>query len=122
MATLAGKSGYIAIGANTNFAFAMWTGDISTDALDTTTFSSGGYKENIAGLTGMKISARGPYNNTAMGLTSGNSYAVTLGMSASVTLTCTARLETISITTDVSKPVEVNISMQSTGSFTAAIV
>lgn len=120
MATLAGKSGYIALG-NTNYAFASWTADITTDAIDTTSFGSAGFRENLAGLTGAKVSARGPYNNTAMALASGSSYAFVLGMSASVTFNTTARIDSISVSTDVTKAVEVSITAQSTGSFTASI-
>lgn len=120
MAQLAGKSGYVALG-NTNYAFSMWTADFNTDAVDVTNFSSSGYHENIAGLTGAKITARGPFNSTAMAVTSGTSYAFTLGASGSVTYAVTARVTAIKLTTDVTKAVEVEISAESTGTFTAAI-
>src|SRR6185312_16571778 len=103
MGQLAGKSGYAALG-NSNFAFSSWTADVQVDVLDITNFTSGGFKENIAGLAGAKITARGPYNSGAMAITAGSTYAMVLGMSASVTFNTTARIETISVTTDVTKP------------------
>lgn len=120
MATLAGKSGSINLGAAA-YAFREWTVDMQTDAIDVTSFSSSGYKENIAGLTSAKISARGPFNSTAMAVTAGSSYAFVLFASGSVSYSINARITSIRVVTEVSKAVEVDISAESTGSFTAAI-
>jgi hypothetical protein len=121
MAVLAGKSGAISLGG-TAYAFGKWTADMSADILDVTVFTSSGYKANIAGLVGAKITADGPFNSTAMALTAGNSYAFVLTMDSGVTLTVTARVGNINVVTDVKDAVRVSISAESTGSFTAALV
>lgn len=120
MAFLAGKGGGVTVGVAV-WKLSSWTLDMQTDALDVTNFESSGYKENIAGLTSGRISARGPFDSTAMALTAGTSYTFTLEVSSTVSYTVTARVTNISTTTDVTRPVEVSITAESTGSFTASI-
>lgn len=120
MPTLAGKGGSISIGGS-NFAFRSWNAEFKTDPVDITSFSSGGYRENLDGLTSATISTRGPYLQGSMALTSGSSYALNLRVNTTVGFTCTARLTSIRIITEVDKAVEAEASFESTGSFTAAI-
>jgi len=120
MATLAGKSGSISIGGNA-FALSDWSIDMATEIVDTTVFTSGGAKENIAGLLSGKISASGPFNSTAMAIVSGTSYAFVLTMASGVAITVTARVSNINVKTDVKDAVRVNITAESNGSFTASL-
>ena len=120
MGFLAGKSGIITIGAAT-WKLSDWTIDMQTDALDVTNFSSGGAKENIAGLLSGKISASGAYDSASMALTSGTSYAFVLSMVSGTAITVTARVTNIQIKTDVKDAVRVSITAESTATFTAAI-
>lgn len=120
MAQLAGKSGSIGFGAS-NFALREWTVDMRIDPIDTTNFDSAGYKENIAGLIGATISARGPYNQGAMAVTGGSSYAFNLRVNSTTGFAVTARVTSIRLVTGVDNAVQVDISAESTGSFTAAI-
>lgn len=68
-----------------------------------------------------KITATGPFDSTAMALTSGTSYSITLGASATVTYAVTARVTNIKLITDVTKAVMVEVTAVSTGSFTPSI-
>lgn len=120
MAFLAGKTADVKIGA-TSYKFREWRINAKTDIIDTTNFSSSGYRENIAGLTGATIDLKGLLDSTAMAFTTGTSYVLILHSSVSVTLTVTARLETIATGTTVEGAVEANLTFQSTGSFTSAI-
>ncbi len=120
MGFLAGMSGSVTVGTAT-WKLREWSLDMRTDASDVTNFSSSGYRENIAGLTGGSISASGPFDSTAMALTSGTSYSFVLGASATINFTVTARVTSIRVSTTVERAVEVNISAETTGSFTAAI-
>ena len=120
MAFLAGKAGSIQL-AGTDYAFASWTADFKVEASDVTNFTSSGFKENIAGLGSATISARGAFNSAAMAVTAGNSYVFTLKASSTVSYSVTARVTSIKITTDVTKPVDVDISAESNGVFTPSI-
>ena len=70
MAFLSGKSGSVTV-ANASWKLREWSLDMRTDASDVTNFSSSGYRENIAGLTGGSLSMSGPYDSASMALTSG---------------------------------------------------
>lgn len=120
MAVLAGKSGSITLAAAA-YAFGKWTCDMGADILDVTSFASSGYKANIAGLVGAKITADGPFNSAAMSLTAGTSYEFVLTMGGAVNITVTARVGNINVVTDVKDAVRVSISAESTGVFTAAL-
>jgi predicted secreted protein len=120
MAQLAGKSGNFTVGASA-WELSEWTMDMATEAVDITNFNSGGYREVIAGLTDAKITARGPFNSTAMALTSGTSYSLVLAVSGSVSYSVTALVTNIKLVTEVSKAVMVEVSAVSNGSFTASI-
>lgn len=120
MGFLAGKGGSVTVGTAT-WKLREWSLDMKTDASDVTNFSSSGYRENIAGLTGASLSASGPFDSTAMALTAGTSYSFTLAVSNTVNFSVSARVTNIRVTTNVDRAVEVSISAESTGSFTPAI-
>ncbi len=121
MAFLAGKSGGVSVAAAV-WKLSEWTADMQTELVEVTNFESAGYHENIAGITKAEITAKGPFDSTAMALTAGTSYAFTLEASGAVTYAITARVSNIRLITNVAKAVEVEITATSTGSFTAAIV
>ena len=120
MAFLAGKSADVVIGV-TSYKFKDWRASMKGDIIDVSNFSSGGYRENIAGLVGATITLKGHLDSTAMAFTVTTSYTLLLKSSAGVTLTVTARLETIDHGAPVEGAVEVTLTFQSTGAFTAAI-
>jgi len=120
MAQLAGKGGSIAFGAS-NLALREWTLDMRVDPIDVTNFDSAGFKENIAGLTSAAISARGPYNQGSMAVTAGSSYAFNLRVNSTTGFAVTARVTSVRLVTGADNAVQVDISAESTGSFTAAI-
>lgn len=120
MAFLAGKSADVVIGAQ-SYKFREWRAPMKTDIIDTTNFSSGGFRENIAGLTSSTVTLRGLHDSTLMAFTSGNSYTLILKSSAAVTYTIIARLETLETGTTVEGAVEAILTFQSNGVFTAAI-
>jgi hypothetical protein len=120
MAFLSGKSGSVTV-ANASWKLREWSLDMRTDASDVTNFSSSGYRENIAGLTGGSLSMSGPYDSASMALTSGTSYSITLAASNTINFAVTARITNIRVSTSVERAVEVSVSAETTGSFTAAI-
>lgn len=120
MAFYSGKDGSFKVGAAA-WRLREWTLDMDTAAVDTTNFESGGFKENIAGLTGGTITARGPYDSAAMALTSGTSYTVTLTVGGLIDFAVPARVTKISLTTNVEGKAEVSITAETNGSFTASI-
>lgn len=120
MAFLSGKGGSVTVGT-ASWKLREWSLDMRTDASDVTNFSSSGYRENIAGLTGGSLSCSGPFDSTAMALTSGTSYSFTLGASNTVNFAVTARVTNIRISTTIERAVEVSITAETNGSFTAAI-
>jgi hypothetical protein len=121
MAFLAGKSGGITIGGAT-WKLSEWAVDMQSEAVDVTNFESAGYVENIAGLTKATITAKGKFDSTLMGATAGTSYAFSLEASGSLAYAVTARITSIKLVTEVSKAVEVEVTAESNGSFTASIV
>lgn len=120
MAFLAGKSADVVIGV-TSYKFKQWVASMKGDVLDVTNFGSGGYRENIAGLVGATVTLSGALDSTAMPFAVGTTYALILKSSSGVSVTITGRLETIEHTAAVDGSVDVSLTFQSTGSFTAAI-
>lgn len=120
MPVIAGKAGTVGVGAS-NYTFSSWTLDMKTDAVDTTSFDDGGYKTNVAGLTGATISARGPYNVSSTAMSAGTTYSFNLRVNSTVGFTMTARVTSLRVVTDVSRAVELEIAAESTGSFSASI-
>lgn len=120
MGFLAGKSGGLLVGA-AEWKVNEWTIDMGGELSDVTNFASGGYKENIDALTGANITFSGPFDSTAMTIAKGTSYSLTLKLSASVSISVTARVKNINVRTKVDDAVRVQITAESTGSFTAGL-
>lgn len=120
MGFLAGKSGGVTVGAAV-WKLSEWGMDVQTEAIDVTNFESGGFKENIAGLTSAALTFKGKFDSTAMAMTTGTSYSFVLEASGSVSYTVTARVTSIRLTTNVVGAVEVEGAAESTGSFTPSI-
>lgn len=120
MPFLAGKGGAVTVDTNA-WSLQEWSLEIQTNLIDVTTFTAGGYRVKLAGLTGARITARGPYDSGAMAMTSGNEYDFVLKVSNAVSFAVTALVGQIVIGTNVEGAAQVTVSAESTGSFTAAI-
>jgi hypothetical protein len=118
---LAGIAGAVKI-STTAFAFGKWKATMKNKLGDVSNFTGAGYEQWIAGLTGAKITAEGPYDEGNMPFTVGTSYALILQYTSGTTLNVTALCETIEPSVDVQNPQGITMTFQSTGSFTAAIV
>lgn len=123
MAVISGKSGYFQLTANTNYAFREWSLDMNVDLIDVTTLgATGGAKVNLDGLKQAKFSCRGPLDAGSMAVTAGTLYnTVLFAANSTVNYTANVRVGTIRVVTAVDRAVEVDISGESSGDFTAAI-
>lgn len=86
-----------------------------------TNFNSSPYQLLVAGILSATVYLEGPYNQGNMPFTAGTSYAWILGFTNSISLTVTAFIEEIGIDEDVEGSPRINITAQSSGSFTASI-
>lgn len=66
MAVQSGKAGSITIGAANELLFRSWTIDYNQEALEVTSYSSGGAREYAVGLTGWSGSAEGFVDGTTV--------------------------------------------------------
>jgi len=116
----AGKDASVQVGA-TNWKLSEYNLELDADILDTTNFGSGGYKENIAGLSFAKIQAKGPYYTGGSAMTAGASYTITITVGGAVTFAIPFRIGNIKVTGDVKGVQMVEFSGESNGSLTAAV-
>lgn len=120
MAFLPGKDGGLTVAAAV-WKINEWTLDMGGELSDVTNFVSAGFKENCDALTGANITFSGAFDSTAMAIAKGTSYALVLKMSATVSIAVTARVKNINIRTKVDDAVRVQVTAESTGSFTPSI-
>ncbi len=118
---LAGKTGFVTIGS-TSYSFAKWKSALKTALVKVTNFTTAGYQLLVAAITSATLTVEGPYNEGNMAFTAGVSYTWVLGFTTMVSLTISAFIEQISVDNDVEGAPRVEITAQSSGSFTAAIV
>ncbi len=121
---LSGKDAYVKLGSAA-YSFAKWTADIRTGAPKVNNFTSGGFDANVQGFTGATINLTGPYNEGNMPLTGGQTYVFHLGFitgAPGVELQITARVTSIKPTADAEGTVTLDVTAESTGSFTASVL
>jgi hypothetical protein len=120
-----GKTGSVSIGGSAQ-PLTDWSLEISSEPVDTTNFTSGGYEENMSGITRANITCSGPYDGLisayigdAGGLVTPFilSTGTTLGASpvTGPSFTINARVTSVSITQNVRGVAMVNITAQSNG-------
>lgn len=95
--------------------------DMENAVTEVTNFNSGGYAQYITGITDAKIDLSGPYDQGNTSLTLGGSVTVTVGYSASVTLTVPGIIKSIKPDISVKDAERISVSVQSSGSFTASV-
>lgn len=117
---VSGKEGSVAVGG-VDYAFGKWSLDIDGDLPDVTNFTSGGCDENVAGIDGATVSLEGPFKPGFMPLARGTVYVFTLRVSATATFSISARVKTISPSTDVKDAARIKVTAKSTGVFTPSI-
>ena len=116
MAFYAGKSGSVSIGASTQ-PLTDWSLEVASEPIDVTNFSSSGFAENEAGITSANITCSGPYDGSS-GATIGATAAFVLKYEpVGAGFTVTGRVTNVTVSTNVRGVAQVNITAQSTGSF-----
>lgn len=119
MAFYAGKLGSVSIGGSTQ-PLTDWQMEVQSEPIDVTNFSSSGYAESEAGILSANITCSGPYDGTS-GATVGSTGAFVLKYDAvGAGFTVTARVTNVSVSQNVRGVAQVNITAQSSGSFTVA--
>lgn len=120
MAYVSGTEGSVKIGS-TAYAFGKWKAQMKMILPKVTNFTSSGAQELLSGVKSATITLSGPYNSGAMAFTVGTSYTWLLNFTDAIGLSITARIESIEPDNDVEGNPIINITAQSTGTFTAAI-
>lgn len=118
---LAGKSGYVAIGA-TQYSFGKWKLSMKTNLPKITNWNTLGYRRILAAINEATLTLEAPcYNQGNMPFTCGTSYTWKLGFTAGIELVVTAIIETLEPANDVEGVPTVNITAQVDGVFTPSI-
>lgn len=116
MAFYAGKSGSASVGGSTQ-PLTDWSMEVNSEPVDVTNFSSSGYAESEAGITSANITCSGPYDGTS-GATVGGAIAFVLKYEpVGAGFTVTGRVTNVTVSTNVRGVAMVNITTQSTGTF-----
>ena len=119
MAFYAGKNGSVSIGGTTQ-PLTSWSMEVQSEPIDVTNFSSSGFAESEAGITSANITCSGPYDGSS-GATVGATAAFVLKYEqVGAGFTVTARVTNVSINDEVRGVAQVNITAQSTGSFSVS--
>lgn len=117
---ISGTSGLVTIGS-TNYSFAKWRIAIKSGLPKVTNFNSTPYQLLVAGILSSTVTLEGPYNQGNMAFTAGVSYVWILKWTPSISLTITGFIEELTPDDDADGSPRVNITIQSSGSFTASI-
>jgi hypothetical protein len=120
MAFLSGTTGSVKVGS-TVYAFDKWRLSMKGGAPKVTNFAGSGYQQLVPGVKSATITLSGPYNQGAMAVAVNTSYAWILGMDTGVEITVTAQVTGIDVDDSVEDAPRVNVTAESTGSFTASI-
>lgn len=120
MAFLSGTTGSVKVGS-TVYAFDKWRVSMKAGSPKTTNFAGSGFQTLVAGVKSAAITLSGPYDQGAMAVALNTSYAWILGMDTGVSITVTAIVTGIDVDNSVEDAPRVNITAESTGSFTASI-
>ena len=116
-----GTTGYVKLGTTT-YAFGKWKVTFKAGAPKVTNFTGSGYQQLVAGVVSGTLTLTGPYDNGNMPLVAGTTYVFHCGSDTGVELTFSAIVTQIEVDDEVEDACRVNVTAESTGSFTAAIV
>src|SRR5262245_20094087 len=122
---LSGITGYVNVGTPPGvlYAFNKWKLSFKTNLPNTSSFQSAGYDDLVKGRTMATLTLSGSYNGT-MPFTAGNLYEFHLGFASSPTLelVVSARVSEVSPANDYEDRPTLDVTAESTGVFTAAVV
>lgn len=117
---LSGKQGSIAVDGS-DFNLSKWKAAMNTKVLPVNNFGSEGWQEVLDGFSKATVTAEGFYDSGSMPIEVGQFYEFTLRCSPSIALTVTAMVQDLVVDTDAEGTVNVSITAESDGAFTAAI-
>jgi len=120
---LAGKGGYVSVGAapGTQIAFRSWKCSMKAAGLKINDFPSLGFQTLIAGFFSAALTLEGAYFAGATALSAGNTYAFNLGYSSTLSLVVSAMITDLTPTVEAEKEETLSVTADSTGNFTAAV-
>jgi hypothetical protein len=117
---IAGKTGYVQVGANQT-RFGKWKLGIKTAVVKRTNFQSGGFQELLAAITDGSLTISGPYDQGNMALSCGTQYTFVLGWTSEVSITCVAIVDSLDLDDDAEGAADVAFTAKTNGSFTVGI-
>ena len=117
---VAGKLGSVSVGTLA-WRAKEWSYPMKADLVDVTNFSSGGFREKLAALIGASVRIKGNHDTAAMAMTCGSTYTITLGVGGGVSFSASFIIDGLTPSTNVEGAAEIEVSGQTTGTFTAAI-
>lgn len=133
MAAIVGHTGSVTAGGTAVGTAKAWSVNIQADTADTTTFASGGWKENVQTLKSWSGSVTCVFDGGAdtgeaaliTSLTAGSTVAMVLltaatGAGDAETYTGTANVTSMPVASEVSGVIEVSFSFEGTGALTLA--
>lgn len=118
---LSGITGSVKIGS-TPYAFSKWSLEMKCVVVKANNFTGGGYQQVVPGLCSATLTLEAnTYDQGNMAFTVGNFYSFILGYTATISVTVSMLIESISPSIDVEGGQPIKITGQSNGSFTASI-
>ena len=125
MATwIAGKFGYVGIGAAMTWAFSRWSHHPRCKILPKNTFINQGFDDSIGGFIGSNVRLEGPLDAAATALVVGDVYVLHLGITATgpIEFTLSVRIADIEVTNDAEDEPHLTVNAVSKGSFDPAVL
>jgi hypothetical protein len=122
---IAGKFGYVTIGAAANWYFNRWSYHPRCKILPKNTFTAGGYDQNIGGFIGADIRLEGPFDTAPPGpLVVGDLYTVKLGITATgpIEFSIGVRISDVEVTNDAEDEPHLVVNGVSNGPFTPSVL
>lgn len=117
---LSGTTGFVKLGVTT-YKFGKWKLAIKGGTPKVTNFAGAGYQQLVPGVISGTLSLSGAYDQGNMPLTINTSYVFYCGFDTGIQLSVTAQVSSIDMDNDVEDTPRVNVTAESTGSFTASI-
>lgn len=118
---LSGVTGSVAVDTD-EYAFSKWTVEMKCVVVKANNFMGGGYQQVVPGLVSATITLEAlTYDGGNMPFAVGDMPEFTLAYSATLSMTVTVMIESISATVDVEAGQPIKITGQSNGAFTAAL-